>query len=132
MTRPSAPLLARLGALVLLAIVIPACRTQSRPSTQSLNPLDRALAARRIAERGDAQGVHSLVQLLLDDDPAVRMYASRALHELVGTDYGYRYYASAPERAAAVERWRAALRRGEIVVRGQRATPAPAEQDQPS
>lgn len=91
---------------------------RQREGLYSSNPLDRAQAVVRVAERQDAGAVHKLVDLLEDADPGVRMYAIQALRRLCGVDYGYRYYAAAAERAAAVERWRAALRVGEVKAGG--------------
>jgi HEAT repeat protein len=85
--------------------------------------LERALAAVRLAEAGDAGAVHELVDLLEDSDRAVRMYAILALVRLTGADYGYTYYGSDLERAVAVRRWREALRAGEVVVRPRAAVP---------
>jgi hypothetical protein len=88
-----------------------------RQQLASANPLDRAQAAVGTSEAGDLVAVHKLVDLLEDPDDAVRMYAMLALRRLCGEDFGYRYYESAPARAAAVQRWRQALRSGQVVVR---------------
>jgi hypothetical protein len=99
----------------------------------SANPLDRARAVVRAAEAHDVAAVHQLVDLLDDPDDAVRMYAIMGLRRLCGEDYGYQYYASPGARAAAVRRWRGALRAGEVVVRvspgatGAGVDPEPAE-----
>lgn len=61
---------------------------------------------------GDVESVHTLVNLLEDDDRAVRLVASLALRRLCGDDLGYRYYDPPAQRAAAVQRWRDALRNG--------------------
>lgn len=78
-------------------------------------PLDRARAVVAAAERHDADAIHALVNLLEDDDPGVRMYASLALERMCGETFGYRYYAPPEERAEALRRWRDALRNGEVV-----------------
>mgnify|MGYP003879937573 CR=1 FL=1 len=62
--------------------------------------------------------MHALIGLLDDPDIAVRLYAIAALRRLTGNDYGYRYYASDADRAAAVARWQAAARAGELTVGG--------------
>jgi hypothetical protein len=87
-----------------------------RQQLASANPLDRAQAAVKATEAGDLVAVHKLVDLLEDSDDAVRMYAILALRRLCGEDLGYRYYESAPARATAVQRWRQALRSGQVVV----------------
>ena len=109
---------ARLGCALLVLAGLAGCRSASnrREQLASSNPLDQVTAAVRLAEAGDAQAVHRLVSLLEDRDRAVRMYAILALERLCGQDYGYHYYGPAAERTAAVRRWRAALRRGEVSV----------------
>jgi hypothetical protein len=78
------------------------------------NPMDRARAVIQVTEQRDGEAVQKLVDLLEDSDAAVRMYAILGLRRLVGEDYGYRYYDARAERVAAVQRWRAALRAGEV------------------
>lgn len=80
----------------------------------------------RLAEMGDRGAVHPLVELLEDPDRAVRMYTILALTRLCGEDFDYKYYEPEAERAAAVRRWRAALRNGEVTVR-RAAEPAAGE-----
>src|SRR5262249_19040992 len=80
------------------------------------------------SEHADRDQVPRLVNLLEDDDPAVRMYAILSLRRLTGQDFGYHYYDSDAERAVAVARWRGALRRGELYRRDSAAESATAEQ----
>lgn len=87
-----------------------------RRSLSATSPVDRARMIVRVAERRDVKAVHKIVDLLDDRDPAVRMYAILALERLCGTNRGYHYYANDTARAAAVARWREALRRGEVEV----------------
>lgn len=98
---------------------IAGCQTNAADSSglASRSPFDRARAAVRAAESGDATAVHALVDLLEDEDAAVRMYSIRALRRLCNEDFGYRYHASAAARANAVESWRAALRDGQVRLR---------------
>lgn len=97
-----------------------------RRRLSSRNPLERAQAVVRLAEMGDRGAVHPLVELLEDPDRAVRMYTILALTRLCGEDFDYKYYEPEAERAAAVRRWRAALRNGEVTVR-RAAEPAAGE-----
>jgi HEAT repeat protein len=83
---------------------------------RSGNPLDRAEAVIEATEARDLNAVHTLVDLLEDPDAAVRMLAIVALRRLTDRDYGYRFYEDDLQRAAAVARWRAALRAGEVEV----------------
>lgn len=84
----------------------------NRVQLSSRYPPDRARAAVRAAQSGDLRAAHELVDLLEDDDRAVRMYAIASLERLTGKTYGYRYYADETDRTAALARWRAALRAG--------------------
>ena len=45
--------------------------------------------------------LEELVRSLLDEDPAVRLYASETLQRISGRDFEYRYYAPEPERRIA-------------------------------
>jgi HEAT repeat protein len=94
-----------------------------RRALHSSYAFDRARAAVRLAEAGDRDAVHALVGLLEDDDAGVRFYTIAALERLCGTTHGYRYHDPLGSRRQAVERWRAALRDGSVVVR-RSATPA--------
>jgi HEAT repeat protein len=95
------------------------------------NPLDRTEAIVHACEARDMRAVHKLVALLDDPNDAVRMYAIQALRRLCGVDYGYRFYASAADREGAVQRWREALRAGDITLRP--ATPvAVSDQEEPA
>jgi len=97
-----------------VACAVFSCANAGYSELRSSNPLDRARGVVKVAQRGDAGTAHRLVELLADDDPAVRMYAILALRRLYGEDHGYRYYDPPAARAAAIERWRAALRLGEL------------------
>ncbi len=85
-----------------------------RRELASGNALDRARGVVAVSRGRDAVAVQKLVDLLEDPDQAVRMYSILALQRLCGRDYGFRYYASDSLRAAAVDRWREALRAGEV------------------
>jgi HEAT repeat protein len=100
-------------------LLLCACDGAARQRRQLLSqyPLDRARAAVQLAELGDHSAIHALVNLLEDDDRAVRMYTIVALKRLCGEDHGYHYYDPQPQRAAAVARWRDALRRGAVTAR---------------
>lgn len=101
-----------------LPLLVSCCCAARREGLASANPLERARAAAKLARSGDLQAVHQLVDLLEDEDRAVRMYAILALRQLTGTTLGYQYYQSEPERRQAVERWRQALRAGQIPTTG--------------
>ena len=103
-----------------------------RRQLSSENPLDRSEAIVHACDARDLRSVHKLVALLDDRSDAVRMYAIQALHRLCGADYGYRYYARAAEREAAIERWRQALRDGEITLRPPAAAVASDREELPA
>lgn len=102
-----------------------ACTASRREDLSSRYPVDRARAVVKLAEAGDVSAVHRLVELLDDDDAAVRMYAILALQRLTGQSYGYAYYGSQQQRSEAIQRWRAALRDGRVRVRGGEQMAAP-------
>jgi HEAT repeat protein len=112
------PLRRILTAGITLTLAAAGCSASAtRQQFASPYPLDRARAAVQAAEHGDGDAIHKLVDLLDDDDRAVRMYAILALERLTGDTFGYVYYADEASRAAAVERWRSALRDGRVTLR---------------
>lgn len=98
-------------------LICAGCVTNERARLHSAYPLERASAAVALAEAGDAGAVQELVNLLEDGDTGVRMYSQLALSRLTGKTYGYNYYDDELTRAAATERWRAALRNGAVTVK---------------
>ena len=118
------------GIAALFCIGVTGCDTaSSRAGMTSGYPLDRVRAAVACAEAGDAEAVDRLIELLNDNDRGVRMYSILALRQLCGEDYGFRYYASDSERAAAVARWRVARLRGEVTLKAKRSEPPAAPED---
>ncbi len=79
------------------------------PSLQSDSAVEKVPALIDQADRGDDADFRALVGSLDDPDPAVRLYAIRALEELTGQTHGYRYYQRTAERRPAVEQWKAWL-----------------------
>lgn len=59
--------------------------------------------------RPSAEVIPALVARLDDPDPVVRLAAHEELKERTGQDFGYAPWEEAPERQAAVARWRAWL-----------------------
>lgn len=108
---------ARLGLVPLIALTLSCAPTTARrENLRASHPIERAEAIVATAEARDREAIHVLVERLEDEDRAVRMYAILALRDLCGEDFGYRYYASDADRAAAVSAWRQALREGRIRV----------------
>jgi hypothetical protein len=108
--------LIRFGLLLLPVAALSGCASTDTPrqTLRSENPLDRALAVVAVGEARDLEAVHKLVDMLEDSDPGVRFYAILALRRLCGEDHGFQYHADAGTRAAAVQRWRDALRDGTV------------------
>lgn len=88
----------------------------SREQLKSPSAFERAAAAVQSAEAGDAGAIHTLVDLLEDRDGGVRLYAIVALERLTGQTYEYQHFAPESQREVAVDRWRDALRRGDVHV----------------
>lgn len=105
--------------MISVFLLIAGCRSTNadRSALSSRSPFERARAAVRVAEAGDASAIHELVDLLEDEDPGVRMYSIQALQRLCGEDFGYRYQADARRRETAVQAWRDALRDGKVQLR---------------
>jgi hypothetical protein len=99
---------------VLLLLAEAGCAQRGWPGLQSTNPVQRSQTIVSIARARDYSAVPALVDRLEDSDRAVRMYAIVALRELVGEDFGYRFYGPEAERAGAVAAWREALRQGRV------------------
>lgn len=58
------------------------------------------------ADRRDRSVLPELVKCLNSDDPAIRFYSIRALRDMTGEDFGYRFYEEDDQRKPAVQRWR--------------------------
>lgn len=104
-------------ALAAAALLTPAACHHAgarRAQLASENPLDRAAAIVQVQQSNDLDALHKLVDLLDDRDAGVRMYAILALRRMCGVDFGYRYFHGDAARLAAIQRWRDALRAGEI------------------
>lgn len=105
-----------------MALLLGGCtRPARRADLDALYPVDRARAVVRLADQGDIKSVQRLVELLDDEDAAVRMYAILALERLCGENLGYEYHAPEADRRVAIERWREALREGRVHVRAKDA-----------
>lgn len=91
--------------MVLLALPA-ACTAPRGRSIVDEDPRSKIPAIKRAVREQDRSVVRQLVADLESDDPAVRFYAIKGLHELTGQDFGYRYYADEAERDPALQRWR--------------------------
>jgi hypothetical protein len=100
-----------------MALIMACSANRTRRQLGSENPLERAEGIVRVSENSDASAIPKLVDLLEDSDGAVRMYAILALRRMCGVDFGYRFYDAPADRYAAVQRWRQAIRCGQLKLR---------------
>lgn len=93
------------------ALVAGGCLTapKVKPSLTHYDPAVKIPAIKMTAKLHDRSAVAQLVEDLDSDDPAVRFYSIRALRDLTGETFEYRYYDDDLERRPALERWRAWL-----------------------
>jgi hypothetical protein len=70
------------------------------------DPSVKIPAIQKAVRENDRSAVPQLIKDLASDDPAVRLYANRALEQLTGKSFGYRYFADEDQRDAAVKKWR--------------------------
>ena len=66
-------------------------------------------AMSQAAENKSTRSIVPLVKRLYDEDPVIRLSAIRALREITGQDFGYRYYEPEVQRIEAIKRWQAWL-----------------------
>jgi len=69
------------------------------------NSMIKIVAVKWAGDNKVSSALPQLVDLLQDEDRAVRLYSIEALRRITGTDCGYDYKAAAHVRAAAVKRW---------------------------
>jgi len=70
------------------------------------DPSVKIPAIKKAVDDKDQPAARQMVEDLENDDAAVRFYAIEGLFRLTGERFGYDYYASPADRAAAVKRWR--------------------------
>lgn len=103
----------RLAAVMLLGMVelLAGCGGIPRGQRVVTNPDPSAKipAIKASVQTNDTSVVQQLIKDLESDDPAVRFYAIAGLQRLTGQTFGYQYYADEPQRAAAVQQWKAWL-----------------------
>jgi len=85
---------------------IPCCTPKSQPGLNSPHAYERIQAIVRAGTDRDAESVPLLIDLLDDDDDAVRLYAILALEKITDTRMGYNYADPPWERSRAIQRWR--------------------------
>ena len=90
-----------------LTLAIGGC-SAPRPAIEVTNPdpSGKIPAMKKAVREHDLKVVRQLVKDLDSDDPAVRLFAIHALHELTGQRYGYDYFADEVQRRPALDRWK--------------------------
>lgn len=78
-----------------------------RADFSSNDPQERTLAVAKAARDEDRRSVPQLIQVLQSTDPAERMLAIETLERITGQTLGFEYWAPAPARREAIERWQA-------------------------
>lgn len=73
---------------------------------QSADPQVRVAAVREAARTKDPAAVPYLIDRLSDSQVDIRLFAIMTLRDITGQTHGYEVYEPAPQRAAAIERWR--------------------------
>lgn len=73
----------------------------------SPEPASRLRAITQAARERDASAIPDLIRALESDDPAVRLFAIRALERVTGETRGYDHAAPESRRREAVDRWAA-------------------------
>lgn len=95
-----------LSGFAVLAVI--GCSPKQAPAKADLNATDtagRVPALVAAAGQDDAATLAELVRALMDEDPAVRLFAIQGLNQRTGQTLGYRYYDAVDQRRAAAERW---------------------------
>ena len=94
------------AALIVCFLVAGCFRLPKQPrAITDRDPSIKIPAIKMRAAAHDRSAVAQLVSDLDNDDPAVRFYAIRALHDITGQTFDYRYYDDELERKDAVQKW---------------------------
>jgi len=89
-----------------LTLALSGCSAPRGPiEVTNPDPSGKIPAMKKAVREHDLKVVRQLVKDLDSDDPAVRLFAIHALHELTGQRYGYDYYADEVQRQPALQQW---------------------------
>ncbi len=91
--------------LLAILLALPSCGKALPVGFDQEAPDGRIHAIIEAARRRDTSRIPDLVEQLDSDDPAVRLFAIRALEYLTGTTLGYDYAAPLTRREEAIARW---------------------------
>jgi hypothetical protein len=97
----------RKAGFILFAFLSLACAApRPAPNVADPDPQVRIAGIQQAAARNDRSVLPQLVDCLDSDDPAVRLFAIRALEKFAGERLGYEYYLDEERRKPALARWR--------------------------
>jgi hypothetical protein len=97
---------------VWLTLVCAGCQNPRGPiAINSDDPDLKINAIQKDVCNHDKKDLPALVDNLDSDDSAIRFYSIEALRRLTHDDFGYRYYETQEQRAAAIELWKKWLAR---------------------
>lgn len=103
----------RMWVFVPIMILLWGCAASERAvSLSDMNNPDPTVRIRAIKWAGENKldsALPRLVDLLQDEDRAIRYYAIAALRHITGTDHGYDFKSDARTRSEAIKRWQAEL-----------------------
>jgi hypothetical protein len=97
------------------------------PTTRDLNdaePTAKIPAIKMAALKKDDAHISQLVEDLDSDDPAIRLFAIRALKDLTGETFDYQYFDDDLERQPALRSWHQWLKARNAPPSSQEAAPA--------
>ena len=94
-------------ASVALILAIGGCTAPRGPiEVTNPDPSGKIPAMKKAVREHDLKVVRQLFKDLDSDDPAMRLFAIHALHELTGQRYGYEYFADDIQRRPALDQWK--------------------------
>ncbi len=93
--------------LLLTAVLVSGCSLPKMPrAIDDTDPTAKIPAIKASAATRDRKSITRLINDLDSDDPAVRFYAIRALKDITGETFDYRYFDDELERREEMLAWR--------------------------
>ena len=89
----------------------------------SVKPEVATEAMNQAANNKSRRAIVPLVKRLYSEDPVIRLSAIKALADITGLDFGYRYYEPEVKRVEAIKRWQAWLVEQNLVATQEQAEP---------
>ncbi|MBC7833738.1 MAG: hypothetical protein H7Y88_01380 [Phycisphaerales bacterium] len=85
------------------------------PDLEARDPGSRLLAIQDAIEQDDRDSVPKLIEMLDNDDGAVRLFAIQALEHFTGSTMGYDFAGTLAERRQAADRWETWYKDGAVM-----------------